>query len=360
MSVLRHRGQLIVDVRFRLPTGRSVRVQKVSPVQTQKGAERYAKQVLHALATGTYRHPRASPTVAEFQAAFLRYVGNNRKASTLKSYRDAFKKYLVPVLGDIQLRDIGHDDVEKLKAHLLDRELAPKTVNNVVAVLSAALELARKSKKVQAKPEIDWLPVPKTEEPPLSRADFERLVDAADEEWRTMMRFAVLTGLRIGELCELRWSDVDLDARWVRVRRAVYRGETDTPKHGRTREVPLHPSLVPLLAAHRRPGVALVFPTWDGKQHSPYNAPLKAMERAGRKAALGRPVGWHLLRHSWASWLGSAGVPAKTLMTLGGWSSLSMVQRYVNLSGEDLSAAIARLGDRPLAKLGAPVVEAEE
>lgn len=345
MTIRLRRGKLEVDVHFRHANGTSQRVQKVVPTQTKKAALRYEKQVLHALSTGTYRAPKLDcPTVEGFEAEVLKFAETNQKASNVKSKRDALRKHIRPLLGGKRLVDVGTKDVEKLKRHLQGLELAPKTINNVVSVLSSMLRLAENYGHVTKRPHITWMKVRQHEEPPLSREDFERLVAAAEPEWRTMMRFAVMTGLRLGELCDVRWSNVDLDGHWVRVRQAVYRGESDSPKHGKTRDVPLHAELVPLLKALRRPGVVYVFTTAKGAQLDPYNQPTVGMQRASRRSGLGRDCGWHLLRHTWASWLGAAGVPAKTLMTLGGWSSLSMVSRYVNLSGEDLTGAIARLG----------------
>ncbi len=351
MTPRRRRGRWVVDVHFRNPDGTTTRVQKVSPIQTEPAARVYERQVLSALARGDYKAAtKECPTVEKFQEEFLRVSKDNDKASNLKSKKDALRKHIVPLLGAVRLDEVGTAHFEKLKRGMLELELAEKTVNNVMSVLSSMLRLGKDYKHVRELPSVKWLRVKRHEEPALTAEEFERLVTAADPEWRTMMRFAVLTGLRLGELCDLKWSHLDLDGGWVRVRQAVYRGESDTPKHGKTRDVPLHPSLVPLLKASRRPGVAYVFATAEGKQLDAYNQPTVAMARAGRRAGLGRPVGWHELRRTWASWLGSAGVPARTLMALGGWGSLSMVERYVRLDGQDLRGAIARLGEAPAAK----------
>ncbi|MGD0526288.1 MAG: tyrosine-type recombinase/integrase [Polyangiaceae bacterium] len=66
-----------------------------------------------------------------------------------------------------------------------------------------------------------------------------RLVDAAGGIWRTMILVAMRTGLRHGEVLALRWQDVDLVAGRLMVRQALSAKRIDTPKNGRSREVPL-------------------------------------------------------------------------------------------------------------------------
>ena len=352
MSVRQINGRWRMDTWVRYPDGTSERIRKWIQVNTRTQAREFEQQVISAALRGEYGKPKKAeaPTVADFEATFLRFVKGHRKASTLKSYRDALRKHIVPALGRTRLDAVGHAQVERLKDALADLELSKKTVNNVVGVLSAMLELAKKQRHIQDKPPIDWYAVRRIEEPALTESEYDRLEGAADPEWRTMMRTAVLSGLRLGELCQLRWSHVDLEAGWFYVREAVYRGKVDSPKHGKERDVPIAAELVPMLKALRRPGVELVFSTTRGQRYQPYNAPTEGMRRASRKAALGRDCGWHLLRHTWATWLARKGVKAKDLMTLGGWGSLSQVERYVNLSSADLQGAIALLS--PQARFG--------
>jgi integrase len=78
-----------------------------------------------------------------------------------------------------------------------------------------------------------------------------------------MITVALRTGLRLGELLALRWSDVDLDARRIIVRPAVARGVVGTPKNGRTREVGLSKQAASALRDHLRRG-SLVFAAADG------------------------------------------------------------------------------------------------
>lgn len=128
-----------------------------------------------------------------------------------------------------------------------------------------------------------------------------------------MITVAVRTGLRLGELLALSWTDVDLEAGRLFVRRAVARGIVGTPKNGRSREVALSQQARAALEAHARRSL-LVFSDSEGRMltKGAMKAPLaNALKRAGL-----RHIGWHALRHTFASHLVMRGAPIKAVQEL--------------------------------------------
>ena len=79
--------------------------------------------------------------------------------------------------------------------------------------------------------------------------------------------------------------------------------------------------------------------------------PRMHAERARDAAGL-RPLRWHDLRHTWASWAVQSGVTLHELMLLGGWRSFSMVLRYAHLAPGHLALAAAKVRLRPRTKTG--------
>jgi integrase len=133
------------------------------------------------------------------------------------------------------------------------------------------------------------------------------LLEALDGEWRTLILVALRTGMRQGELRALRWQDVDLVAGRIFVRQNIVRGHVGTPKSGKPREIALGEEVRVALKAHRHLRGPLVFCDMGG--HVLTKGEMKhPLWRARKKAGL-RPIGWHVLRHTFASHLAMRGAP---------------------------------------------------
>ena len=109
------------------------------------------------------------------------------------------------------------------------------------------------------------------------------------------------TGLRQGELLALRWEDVDLVRGRLLVRRAVARGVVGTPKSGKSREIPLNEKALAALKRQRHLRGELVFCDAAGRMLRK-GACKWPLWTACRRAGL-RRIGWHTLRHTFASHL---------------------------------------------------------
>jgi integrase len=360
----------VVDVVFVHPDGREERIQKTSPVNTRRGAEQYERDLRASLLGGTYGKSTEAPTLNEFVEEFLAHADGNNKHSTGVSKRQILRDHVQPYFGTTRLDRIGPAEVEKFKAHLRKkpsgaraRKEAPtqqavrrrygapaktlslKTINNCLAVLSKLLKLAAKYRKIPFAPEFDWL---KTGDPEFDFFQFDeadRLVGAAEVRWRPLIVVALNTGLRIGELVALRWDCVDLVAGRLIVKRTIWRGVEGLPKGGRSREVPLNgKALAALREARKATFGPFVFS--PGAEPLTDNELKQPLWRNCRAAGL-REVGWHVLRHTFASHLVMRGVPLKAVQELLGHSSMEMTMRYAHLSPVVRSEAVAVLDDRP-------------
>lgn len=163
-----------------------------------------------------------------------------------------------------------------------------------------------------------------------------------------MVLVASRTGLRFGELLALRWLDVDLEAGRLMVRRAVARGVVGTPKNGRSREVGLSKQPLAALRGHPRRG-ALVFSAEDGSM-LPRGATKWPLWSSAKAAGL-RRIGWHVLRHTFASHLVMRGAPIKTVQELMGHSTIEMTMRYAHLSPDARREAVELLDVRDAVSL---------
>lgn len=349
MAARKLKGSWWVDFRYR-----GTRHRMKSPVDTKRGAEEFERQLRQELLDGTFGQrkeeqtdePPKVPTVAEFAAEFLTgYARSNNKPSEVASKEGAFRNHLIPFFGRMRLDEIDGRIIERFKAKKLAEELAPKTINNFLTMLHKLLAVAVEWNIIGHAPAMKWLKAPEPEFDFLDFEEAERLRAAGDGEWAAMITVALKTGMRLGELLALRWDDVDLVAGRLVVRRAVARGIIGTPKSGKSREIPLSLETVRVLKAQRHLRGELVFCDQDGALHSK-NSCKWPLWRACKRAGL-RRIGWHVLRHTFASHLAMRGVPLKAVQELLGHATIEMTMRYAHLAPAVHREAVAAL-DAPV------------
>lgn len=218
------------------------------------------------------------------------------------------------------------------------------------------LQVGRKRGLLTTVPEISRVKTPLPDWDFLTFEESERLIAHAQGTWRTMILVALRTGLRRGELLGLRWEDVDLDRGRIRVVENYVRGQFKAPKSGKPREVPLSREARAALAEHRArrgEGGERVFCDAQGK---PYTQGVMAsqLERACRLAGL-RVIGWHVLRHSFASALVMRGVAIRAVQDLMGHASIVITQRYAHLAPHVSQDAVCLLDGPSAGPSAAPI-----
>ena len=162
----------------------------------------------------------------------------------------------------------------------------------------------------------------------LTEAEAGRLIHAAPAHLQPVIQFALATGLRKGNILGLRWAQVDFGRRQLGV-------HPDQAKSGRAIGIPLNALAMQVLNGCRGQHPEVVF-TVEGR---PYRwIDHRTWQTVCQKAGL-LGIRFHDLRHTWASWLAQAGVDPQHLKTLGGWSTLAVVERYSHLNVEHLRAA---------------------
>src|SRR5438105_770011 len=130
-----------VDVRFRLPNGRIHRERSKAPVDSKSGAMRWGQdRERYLLQNGPEPPKKEVPTLEEFASRFIEgyAVANRQKPSGIAAKKTIINVHLVPAFGMKRMEEITNEDVQQLKHRL--RERAPKTVNNVLTVLSVLLK----------------------------------------------------------------------------------------------------------------------------------------------------------------------------------------------------------------------------
>jgi integrase len=273
-------------------------------------------------------------------------IANRQKPSAVVSKRHILDRHLIPALGDKKLDAITNSDVQQLKHALRDR--APKTVNNILTVLSVLLKKAVEWDVVERLScSIRLLKVTRTAMGFWDFEEYARLIVAAQTHGPQTHAIVLLggdAGLRCGEIIGLEWGDVDFGKRQLCVQRSEWRRHVTAPKGGRLRYVPMTRRLASVLNGLRHARGRRVLCHRDGTALS-QNVVSKVVRRAARLAEV--PVsGVHRLRHTFCSHLAMRGAPARAIQELAGHQDLVTTQRYMHLSPAALETAIGLL-ERP-------------
>lgn len=342
-----------VDLTFRLPNGQRHRERLKAPVSSKSGAQRWAEdRERHLLQHGLPRPKKEVPTLEEFAPRFIEgyAVANRQKPSGIAAKQTILKVHLLPTLGPKRLDAITNEDIQQLKHRL--REKAPKTVNNVLTVLSVLLKRAIEWDVIENMP--CTIRLVRVAKPAMGFWDFdeyERLVEAANSSGRVSELIVLLggeAGLRCGEMIGLEWRDVDFVKRQLCIERSEWRGHVTVPKGGRLRHVPMTARLAVALREHRHLRSRRVLCQED---RSPLTQDMVGdhVRRAARDAGVA-VSGAHRLRHTFCSHLAMRGAPARAIQELAGHQDLITTQRYMHLSQAAIESAI-RLLEQPIPRV---------
>jgi integrase len=332
-------------------TIRRVRVsQEIGPV-AQFPSRRLAMQVLSlklaSINNGTAK-PQSIRTFANFVTEdWAPVVLPTLKYATQKHYRYMLDVHLIPAFGKTQLRDITREELQSFLSRKLGGGLSWETVHHFKCGLSKILGSAEEwgyitenfAQKTKL-PRRQYGP----ERVVLTAAQIRDLSALLDEPTRSIMLLLVLTGLRVGELLALRWGNIDVKARMLRVCETVYEGHFDKPKTKRSvRTIPIGKETAEILSSVCPPlaePTALVFATREGLPLDRRNLLRKHVKPAAKKLGL-LGVTWHLLRHSYATMLDGVGTPVGTMQSLLGHSAPEITREiYLHAIPEEQRRAV--------------------
>ena len=254
---------------------------------------------------------------------------------SLKSDDYLFEKHLKPLMGDKEPKEIFPLDADRLRIKL-SKSKAPQTVRYVLQLLKRAINYGVKRQYCSSLSFIIEMPkVNNVTTEDLTADQLRNLLKAieADENIQAanMMKMALYTGMRRGELFRLQWNDIDFDRKFIHIR---------NPKGGVDQKIPLNETASGLLKSHPRTDSPFIFPGRGGRQRTDIK---KQVNRIKEKAGLPKDFrALHGLRHTYASMLASSGqVDLYTLQKLMTHKSPQMTQRYAHLRDETLQRAAA-------------------
>ena len=290
----------------------------------------------------------------------------NCKESTLYEYKCSYECYIKPEFGERKLKLLQAEQLQKFINNMAN-EYSATVVKECKHLLDGALKQAYKQRKINRNP-MEYVTMPKTKEPKKKgalSADQQQafLNEAGSSKYYRLYKLATLTGMRIGEITGLQWSDVDFKNREIHIthtmsyipKRGLY---LDTPKSKTSiRTIPMIESAYILLKEQRKnqqqqklAGIEnLVFTTQLGTGIQDTNIRRDMRKICDNLTDLGinrHDCTFHTLRHCFATRCIENGMEPKTLQTILGHATLAMtMDLYCDVMEHTKKEAMQRIAN---------------
>ncbi len=262
-------------------------------------------------------------------------------------------RHLIKYFGNKYLHEIIQRDVEKFvdwrllhKNPRTRKPIVGNTVNKDLGVLRNMFNKAQEWEYLSSRNPVQgfkFLPVDNKRTRFLEKEEIQRLLEHCEDPLKDIVEFAINTGMRKGEIFNLKWNNVDLNRGLIHILQT---------KNGEQREIPVNDAVRDILYRVRKdPESPYVFASYNGK---PFNDIKKSFYTALKKAGI-ENFRFHDLRHTFASQLVMAGVDLMTVKELLGHKTMEMTLRYSHLSCSHKQRAVQALNLGNPSKVGTHV-----
>ena len=293
------------------------------------------------------------------------YVKPSSKERTYKMYRDIMFNHIIPRFGNYEMDDIGPIEVQKYITELLNsgnlktgKALSANSVNAIIVIFQGSLKVAHML-GIAKNYEMNKIRRPKLVEKKVdsfSIAEQKAIENAIMNDKRDKMKGIIIclyTGLRIGELLALEWSDIDFVNCEISVSKSCYDGKdeegifgriTDTPKTANSiRVIPMPKKLVPIVKSMKKQSHSQYVVSGKNNVIS-VRSYQRSFEMLLKKLDINHR-GFHSLRHTFATRAIECGMDVKTLSEILGHKNPTVtLNRYAHSLMDHKKDMMNRLG----------------
>ena len=293
------------------------------------------------------------------------YIEPTAKTRTFSRYSEIVEQHIIPRLGELELDELTPSVLQHYITELLQsgnlktgRGLAANSVSAIINVIQNSLRTAFNlgyTKEYTA----DRIKRPKSQEKDVScfsiqeQKKIEQAVLNCKKDKMFGVMLCLYTGLRVGELLALKWTDFDLQKGHLSVSRSCHDGKgkdgkyiriEDTPKTSSSRRIiPLPKQLLPLIKDYKKKSDSEYVVSSNGKPVS-VRSYQRSFDLLQRKLGITHR-GFHSLRHTFATRALECGMDVKTLSEILGHKSPTVtLNRYVHSLMEHKQDMMNRLG----------------
>ncbi len=307
-----------------------------------------AKEKLKLISQNQIRSPRCSMTVKEMCQAWLHSIEYTIKSSTAANYRMKLEKHIYPHLGALRYDMLTDEHIKRLIEYLINTGASAKYTSDILSLLKSVAKYAYK--KYNYPNTIANVDYPKNSltksKAILSETDLNKLICEVNYDTdltKLGILISIYTGIRIGELCALKWSDIDFESNALSINRTVQRINNPNgqgtrieflPPKSRSsvRMIPIPDFLITRLAEFISNDEFFILSNSD-KCIEPRTMQYRfksILKKAGVPS-----VNFHILRHTFATNCLRLGFDIKTLSEILGHSSVQITMNcYIHSSLE--------------------------
>ena len=279
--------------------------------------------------TQTYEpHARASKTIA-----------------TIRNERIIYNKWVAPLLRDIPISSIRPSHIETLAMQAHSHGKSPQTIRHIIALVSQMWNLADTHDIVTEDNPFRNVKKPQQDSrrmrflTPAEAISLLKILAERSKDTHDAAVLSLFAGLRAGEIHSLTWADIDFPNGTIYIK---------DPKNKHSRHAFITPEIFAVLKGRvAEDKTGLIFPSTVGTRRE---AVSDSFERAVKELGLNnnivdsrQKVVFHILRHTFASWLVQRGTPLYTVAELMGHTSLEMTKRYAHLAPDTMRQAAMEL-----------------
>lgn len=208
----------VYDVNIKYKSGDKLKTHSKKGFPTKRAAMEYESAMRAKLVNSTYTPPTSAQcklTVEQYMTDWIEVHGKtNLRPNTLAGYKNNIKNHIIPHIGNVPLRQVTPERLDKLFVELSEKGLSQSSLRYVRRILSVAFEHARKYRYIETNPARDIITrfgkQGKTPDP-YTVEQMKALLDhIEDNQWALIIVLGGLYGLRISEILGLRWKNVDL------------------------------------------------------------------------------------------------------------------------------------------------------
>lgn len=288
--------------------------------------------------------------IQDLQREVLKYVSDNLRPKTLLLYKNAFSD-LLRITGNKPLNLISFSDIENFKSIRLT-EVSQTTVNIRLASIKAIFNLAVKFNFISSNPckSIKKISIPQKDRLSFNEIEVKLILNnCKNPVMKNFIKFALLTGCRAGELCNLQWKDVNFQEFILNISNK----DNFKTKSGKQRQIPISDELMKvinqMLEQQPKQKILSLYNPDNYIFSIRYGTRLrvdyvsKAFKKVLRKCNFPERYHLHATRHTFITNLIKSGVNVSYIKEIAGHSDIKTTLGYAHILHSDLREAVNKI-----------------